>query len=101
MSVQELVQLYAPLAGMLAMAFWLGVLSERVRAIQERLLKVESHDTVADAPVVVRLAGDVEGMGKTQTRFARDLENLQRQIVSAMSGKAGKFLKIEEVATGD
>lgn len=84
MTVEQLIQLYAPLAGLLCMAFWTGVLSQRVKTLEdsakdekssgERLVKVEvTLGTVHD---------DVQGI-------KRSMEGVQRQLGNLMTRGRG------------
>lgn len=57
MSLADLVQLYAPLAGLLVLAFWVGGLSQRVKTLEkesvgddlkERVIRVEERQVYAN-----------------------------------------------------
>lgn len=82
MTVAEVLQFYAPFAGLLALAFWTGVLSQKVANLTERLAKVEG-EADGDISTVDRLArletkmdiqhGDIE-------KISRSLEGVQRQL---------------------
>jgi hypothetical protein len=75
MSFAELVQLYAPLGGLLALAFWSGVLSNRVTAL-ERDAKASGamHD------MVIRIDQVVINLGQTMDRLATTVTALEGDI---------------------
>lgn len=57
LSMSALLQLYAPLAGLLAVVFWLGVLSNRVRQLEDKTKSDGSM--VSDIAVLKSQVGDV------------------------------------------
>lgn len=93
MTLPELLQLYAPLAGMLALAFWVGVLSERVRGLRFDVQKLQNEDTVADAPTVVRLEEKVSGLTAAVEKLTRGMDGVQRQLGNLMQ-TPGKVLEL-------
>ena len=93
MTVTELVQLYAPLAGMLAMIFWLGMLSERVKTVAAALAELRSENTVAEAPAVIRLESKVEAMSSSVDKLTRGMEGVQRQLGNMMKS-SGKVVEL-------
>jgi hypothetical protein len=94
MTVPELLQLYAPLAGMLALAFWVGVLSERVRGLNQAVRKLESENTVAEAPAVIRLEEKVGTLMAAVEKLTRGMDGVQRQLGNLMQKPAGQVLEM-------
>lgn len=54
MTTADVVQLYAPFAGLMALAFWMGVLSQRVRHLEKG-----GDGTASLAPDVAEMKSDV------------------------------------------
>lgn len=83
-----MLQIYAPLAGLLCVVFWLGVLSERV-ASQSR--KIQNLETEVDklkgedghgSERIVRLEVKVENVETQGQSILRSLEGIQRQLAN-------------------
>ena len=92
MTVAELVQLYAPLAGLLVLAFWVGSLSERVKNLRRDLDKVlvrEAAETGEGGMLerMIRMEIKLEGAGTQLESLDRHMQGVQRQIANLM--KAG------------
>ena len=96
MTVPELLQLYAPLAGMLAMAFWLGMLSQAVATLKR---DVEELKEGADATGSIR-----DRLTKIETKFEgaiddihsikRSMEGVQRQLANLMGARPGQVVEL-------
>lgn len=85
MTVTELVQLYAPLAGLLGVVFWLGVLSQKVRALESTLRSIEEHDGPGgNSERLVRLEVTMEGVQTTLLSLDRGMQGVQRQLGNLM-----------------
>lgn len=86
MSVSQLVQFYAPLVGLLGMAFWTGMLSQRVRTLERDVAEArkgaselrETHDRI------IRIETLMEGVIDDVAKMARQIESLQRQMGNLM-----------------
>lgn len=92
MTVTELVQLYAPLAGLLAVVFWLGVLSQKVKDLQERVATLRSdHDgTGSDHDLLVELRTQMRLVVDRLSGLERTMQGTQRQLGNLMmKGGAG------------
>lgn len=90
LTVQQLFQLYAPLAGLLAVVFWLGVLSNRVANL-EAFKKSQDERNLADATEVasvIRTEEQVKTLFKMVEKMERELAGMQRTLANAFSGKA-------------
>lgn len=85
MTVPELLQLYAPLAGMLALAFWVGMLSQRVADLKEDVaaLKMDSGDG-GSTERLVRLEVQMEGVKAGVDKLNRGLDSMNRQMGNLM-----------------
>jgi hypothetical protein len=89
-TVQELLQLYAPLAGLLCVVFWLGVLSERVATLKTRVIAAELEisgmkgDDGAGVGRVIRLEVQMENLSKTIESVQRSIDGFQRQFANLM-----------------
>ncbi|HKT55111.1 MAG TPA: hypothetical protein VJP88_11725 [Caulobacteraceae bacterium] len=88
MSLSEILQLYAPLAGMLAMAFWVGVLSERIKGLRADLTDLESSTNAGGLPSIIRLEEQVRNMDSELQKLNRGVEGVQRQIGNLMQTRA-------------
>lgn len=92
MTLAEALQLYAPLLGIIALAFWSGVLSQKVSSLRERVAKLEREGD-GDMKTVDRLAR-LETKMDTNTagieKLNRGMEGVQRQLGNLMQkGGAG------------
>jgi len=92
-TVPELLQLYAPLAGLLALAFWVGVLSERVRGLRDDVEKLQKDDTVAEAPAVIRLEEKVTALTDAVAKLSRGMDGVQRQLGNLMQ-TSGRLVEL-------
>lgn len=82
LTVSQLLQFYAPLAGLLGVVFWLGVLSERVKTLSRRVDDLEKAGEEAGGDVRKLVTLEVQ-MGNVLTRLDsvdRSLSGVQRQL---------------------
>lgn len=98
MSLGEILQLYAPLAGLLATTFWLGVLSSRVSTLEreERDRKDREPIEQTDHDALVLLSADMKTVKDTLKAMARNYEGMQRQLANIAGGK-----RLEEYQAGE
>lgn len=91
MTVTQLVQLYAPLAGLLMVVFWLGVLSQRVKSLEGQVASLEEHDGPGGSGErLVRLEVTMESVQSTLLSLDRGMQGVQRQLGNLMiKGGAG------------
>lgn len=96
MSVSELVQLYAPLAGLLVLAFWVGALSQKVANLKEDVKDLEegadAAGTIRDR--LTRIEVKFEGVEGDLTSIKRGMEGVQRQLGNLMGAKGGQVLEL-------
>lgn len=111
LSVDNVIQLYTPLAGLAMLAFWSGVLTQKIAGIVERakeseaqaaklsaaenarvnarIAKIEDHaanDTALAIQVGV-LASEMKGMAGNFGKLERDVSGIQRTLANMTSGK--------------
>ena len=96
MTLPQVIQLYAPLAGMLALAFWVGVLSERVRRLREDVKELQADSSVAGSPAVVRLEEHVSGLKTSVDKLNRGMESVQRQLGNLMQKGPGHIIELPQ-----
>lgn len=91
LSVSQMLQFYAPLAGLLLVVFWLGVLSQRVKSLENTVRRME--ETEGEGGVIerlVRLEVHSETMLDQMKAQTREMAGVQRQLGNLMSG--GKII---------
>lgn len=92
MTLAQLLQLYAPLAGLLALAFWVGMLSQKVVDQKEDILALKAdvkslkdEDSHAgSAERLVRVEVTLETAVTELAKFGRAMEGVQRQLGNLM-----------------
>lgn len=92
MTISQLVQFYAPLAGLLAVVFWLGVLSQRVRNLEERInvLRADHDDGHSDHDMLIEMRTKMSLVVDRLDIFDRRMQGVQRQLGNLMiKGGAG------------
>lgn len=91
MTVTELVQLYAPMVGLMALCFWVGSLSQRVKDLEKR-----SDDDAPKGDRLTRLETGMEGVKEKLEALDRGQQGIQRQLGNLMMGKRGSAIGIAE-----
>lgn len=89
-----MVQLYVPLAGLVSLAFWVGVLSERVRTLRADVTKLQSESTVAEAPAVVRMDEKLGSVITAVDKLNRGMEHVQRQLGNLMQRGGSQIIEL-------
>lgn len=94
MTVAELVQLYAPLAGMLILAFWVGSLSERVKNLRRDVDKVVAREDAETGEGgmlerMIRMEIKLESATTQLESLDRHMQGVQRQFANLMAGRVG------------
>lgn len=86
MTVTQLFQLYAPLVGLLGLAFWVGVLSQRVKQLEEvaKDLKVAHAEGNEVFERLVRLEVNMENAVTQLGSLDRGMQGVQRQLGNLM-----------------
>lgn len=98
MTLSEALQLYAPLAGLLAVVFWLGVLSNRVATLEreERDRKEREKAVFDERDRIVRMETLLDAVKDQMDRMARELAGMQRQLANIAAGR-GRIVEVPEV----
>jgi hypothetical protein len=92
LTVPQLLQFYAPLAGLLLVVFWLGVLSQRVKSAEEKIQRMEEAE--GEGGVVermVRLEVHSENILKQQEIQTREMAGVQRQLANMLRAAPRTF----------
>lgn len=99
-SVVEIVQLYAPLAGLLVMAFWLGILSNRVVTLEreERDRKETDRNEATQRDRIVRMETKLDLMRDELDKVQRELSVIHRILANMASGAGGKVVTMDTSA---
>jgi hypothetical protein len=93
LTFSQLFQLYAPLAGLLVFAFFLGALANRVKTLErdgeeEQKRRASAGESArAELVAFARVAKSVEDMEKTIEKFGRELSGVNRQLANIATGR--------------
>lgn len=95
MTLSALVQLYAPLAGLLVMAFWLGLQTQRVSSLENQVkgLQDEEDQSLDQRDRLIRLEVQMEVATKSLESVDRGMQGVQRQlaVLARSSGAIVEF----------
>lgn len=87
LTLANVLQLYAPFAGLMALAFWMGVLSQRVRHLESfGFMKVSNQ--------ITELKTKQDAMGEDVGEMKRAMEGVQRQLANISMGRVGQVLEL-------
>lgn len=96
MTVTGLIQLYAPLLGMLCLAFWVGALSQRVKTLERDVRDLEdgadATGTIRDR--LTRIETKFEGTAEDINSIKRGMEGVQRQLANLMGARPGQVVEL-------
>jgi hypothetical protein len=96
MTVTELVQLYAPLAGLLGVVFWLGVLSEKVKNLQRAVETLERElGDGGGGERLVRLEVQMTSVADQLKGIHRSMDGVQRQLGNLMKPGVNQTFTME------
>ncbi len=94
MTMSQVLQLYAPFAGLMVVVFWLGVLSNRVATLEreERDRKGREAAASEERDRVTRIETLMEGVGAKVDRVERQIEGVHRQLanIATRSGNVSR-----------
>lgn len=94
LTVTQLFQLYAPLAGLLLMAFWVGVLSQRVKTLEGDVAEMKTQGmTGGHGERLTRMETKMEHIEEHMERLGRGVEGVQRQLGNLMQ-RGGKIIDL-------
>jgi len=95
-TVAEAIQFYAPLVGLLALAFWSGRLSQRVTQLEMIAKELRAgegiHSTLIERMIKVEV--QIEVANETLASLKRGSEVMQRQLGNLMTGGGGKVFEL-------
>ena len=83
LTLTQLFQLYAPLAGLLVLAFWVGGLSQRVKQLEKDAVGDEMRDKLT------RLDVHMENAQAALEKMERQLQVVHRQLANIATGRVG------------
>ena len=89
MTVAEVFQLYVPLAGLVGLAFWVGVLSQRVRGLEDRL-----SDEKGDAARLVRVETVLTAQAEDLKGLRASIDGLNRSLSNLMTGRGSQVIEL-------
>lgn len=87
MTFGQVLQLYAPFVGLMALSFWMGVLSQRVRHLESFGYMKVSHQ-------VVELITKMEASETKLTSLDQRMEGVQRQLANISMGRVGTVVEL-------
>lgn len=82
MTLTQLVQLYAPFAGLMALSAWMGALSQRVKHLEGEGIN-QTRDKV------IALEVKVDNLITASERGTREIAGVHRQLANLAAGKLG------------
>ncbi len=89
MTLSEVLQSYAPFAGLLMVVFWLGVLSNRVATLEreERDRKEREAGSLLERDRITRMETILGGVETQVGGMKRELSGIHRQLANIATGK--------------
>jgi hypothetical protein len=96
MTLEQLIQVYAPLAGLLGAFFWLGVLSNRVHTLEKAAAKVEAASRTErdDFGRLIALETEMKTVITSLAEIKRGMDGVQRQLANLMGAKPGVLVEL-------
>lgn len=89
LSTENIISLYAPLGGVVILAFWSGVLTQRVSDLVRRVLHLEKQGET-DTGVAVQigvLQSELSHVKTSQESQTRSMNEIQRTLANIASGR--------------
>lgn len=102
LTTENIISLYAPLTGVVVLAFWVGVQTGRLTDVIRRVLNLESKaeagtsDDIAAAEGRGEVKAKLEALSTGQKHIERDIAGIQRTLANMMSGKGGAITVFEQ-----
>lgn len=98
MSIAQLLQFYAPMAGLLGVVFWLGVLSNRVATLEreERDRKDREKLATDERDRIVRMETKMDAMEAKIDHLGREMAGMQRQLANIITGRS-RIIEVPEM----
>lgn len=96
LTLPQIVQLYAPLLGLLGLAFWTGSLSERVKVAERTLKELREGEALGQAmrERIARFDERQDLMGKSVEKLERLMEGVQRQLANLANLNSGGIVEL-------
>lgn len=88
MTFALVLQLYAPFVGLMALAFWMGVLSQRVRQLEK------DCDRGSLLERVTRLEVKMDGADKKLDHIDTNMQGINRQLANIAMNKVGEAVAL-------
>lgn len=98
LTAKDILSLYAPLIGIIGLAFWMGKLTGQLTDTVRRVLNLE-NGAAGESLVIAQLARleeRVNGWGKGQEKIDREVQGIQRTLANWASGKGAVITKFEQ-----
>lgn len=97
LSLTQLVELYFPLVGLLCLAFWTGMLSQRVRTNEREIkeLKADGANAGTVRDRLTRIETLMEGVEDRLDAFGRGMEGMQRQLGNLTGKNMGSIVELD------
>lgn len=91
MTLSQVLQFYAPLLGLLALAFWTGGLSARVRMLESSVREMadEARGENTALQRLTRLETQMESVTETSKEVKRSLDGVNRQLAALVVQRRG------------
>ena len=96
MEIGQALQFWTPLVGLLVMAFWLGVLSNRVSTLEreERDRKTRDGAESAERERIVRVETKLDGAITTLASVQREIAGMQRSLGNLSTGRGNRAVQL-------
>ena len=100
MEIGQALQFWTPLVGLLVMAFWLGVLSNRVATLEreERDRTAREAGDQVERERIVRVETKLDGAIATLSSLQREVAGVQRALGRLAFGRSGRLGEVAEEA---
>lgn len=89
MTIGEVLALFAPLAGLVALAFWTGALSQRVRSLEATLASGR-----ADTERLVRVETKVDGQGDSIGKIESSIDGIHRALRDLVTMRSSTLIEL-------
>jgi predicted CopG family antitoxin len=91
LTTDNIIQLYAPLAGLAILAAWVGALGQKVSDVVRRLGELEKHNEtdIVMAVTIGRLEERINTVVTGQGKLDRDMQGVQRTLANMTSKARG------------
>lgn len=92
MDLSPALQFYAPIVGIIALAYWSGVLAARVKHLEKDVFNDASRqERAGDHDRLVIVEATVTNIHDDVVGIKRSIDGMQRQLGNLMTGKSGAY----------